>query len=54
MVSKGDLYKCDVCGVVCVVDEICGCAECDLIYCGTPMKKAGRKTAKKKAPRKRR
>jgi hypothetical protein len=53
LVAKGDLYKCDVCGVVCAVDEICGCAECDLVCCNTPMRKAGKKTTKKKPAKKR-
>ncbi len=52
MAAKGDRYKCELCGVVCVIDEVCGCAECDLVCCGRPMKnigkKARRKTAKKK------
>jgi hypothetical protein len=52
LTSKGDRYKCDACGVVCVVDEICGCAECDLICCGQPMKKTGKKTVKKKTQKK--
>ncbi len=47
MTSKGDKYECAACGVVCVVDEICGCAECDLICCGETMKKT-EKPAKKK------
>ena len=52
MTSKGDRYKCDACGVVCVVDEICGCAECDLICCGQPMKKTGKKLVKKEPQKK--
>ncbi len=50
-VKKGDQIKCDVCGVVCVVDELCGCAECDIVCCGQPMKNIGPKkvAAKKKA-----
>jgi len=51
--AKGDIFKCDVCGIVCSVDEICGCSECDIICCGSPMRKTGtRKIAKKKAARK--
>jgi hypothetical protein len=52
LTSKGDRYECDACGVVCVVDEICGCAECDLICCGQPMKKTGKKPVKKKTQKK--
>ncbi len=43
MAAKGDRYKCELCGVVCVVDEICGCAECDIVCCGQPMKSIGKK-----------
>ena len=45
---KGTSYACDVCGLVVVVDEECGCAEvCDIICCSTPMKE--RKTKIKTA-----
>jgi hypothetical protein len=54
LVVKGDLYKCDVCGVVCVVDSVCGCTECDLVCCNMPMRKAGRKTTGKTATKKKR
>ena len=52
--KKGDRFKCNVCGVVCVVDEICGCTTCDLICCEEPMKKTGKKktAVKKKATKK--
>ena len=31
--------KCDVCGLVVSVDELCGCVDvCDLICCGEQMK----------------
>jgi len=36
--KKGDRYKCDECGLVVVVDDSCGCSECDLICCGEQMK----------------
>lgn len=35
--KKGDKYKCNECGIVMIVDETCGCDECDLICCGAPM-----------------
>ncbi|MEM3527347.1 MAG: hypothetical protein QXI59_03335 [Candidatus Bathyarchaeia archaeon] len=54
LVTKGDLYKCDVCGVVCAVDEVCGCAECDLICCNTPMRKVGRKKTRRIVAKKKR
>jgi len=47
MAKKGAKYKCEECGVVVVVDEPCGCALCDLICCGVPMKEVKPKTAKK-------
>ena len=52
MTSIGDRYTCDVCGVVCVIDEICGCAECDLICCGEPMRKTRKKPAKRRSKKK--
>jgi hypothetical protein len=36
--KKGSKYKCDECGMVIVVDEACGCSDCDLVCCGVPMK----------------
>jgi hypothetical protein len=38
MVSKGDQLVCEQCGIVCTVDDLCGCVECDLICCDQPMK----------------
>jgi len=35
---KGEKYKCGECGLVVVVDDACGCSECDLICCGAAMK----------------
>jgi len=48
--KKGDLYGCEVCGLVVSVDDPCGCSTCELICCDVPMtKKAGKaKTTKKK------
>ncbi len=38
-VKKGDVYKCDVCGLAVTVDEVCGCVDtCDIICCEKPMK----------------
>jgi len=38
-VKKGDVYKCDVCGLAITVDEVCGCVDmCDIICCERPMK----------------
>jgi len=52
LVTRGDRLKCDVCGVVLVTDELCGCTECDLVCCGQPMKNIGKKPAVKKKAKK--
>lgn len=52
LASKGDRFKCSVCGVVTVIDELCGCTECDLICCGEPMKNIGKKKTAKVAKKK--
>ena len=40
-VKKGEAYKCSVCGLSVVVDEVCGCIDtCDIICCEKPMKGA--------------
>ncbi len=36
--KKGERYKCDQCGLVVLVEDVCGCEDCDVICCGTPMK----------------
>jgi len=46
--KKGDLFTCDVCGLVVAVDESCDCAVGELICCDVPMEK-GKATAKKAA-----
>lgn len=46
MVSKGDKYTCEECGIILAIDDPCGCTECDLICCDVPMKPL--KVAKKK------
>jgi len=64
--KKGDLFTCDVCGLVVAVDESCDCAVGELICCDVPMekgkatmkkaakpaKKAAKKPVKKEAPKK--
>jgi hypothetical protein len=49
--KKGDMYSCEVCGLIVVVDEVCGCATADLVCCKAPMArgKAAAAKAKKKA-----
>jgi len=38
-VKKGEAYKCSVCGLSVVVDEVCVCIDtCDIICCEKPMK----------------
>jgi hypothetical protein len=38
-VKTGDAYKCTVCGLSVVVDEVCGCIDtCDIICCEKEMK----------------
>jgi hypothetical protein len=38
-VKRGEAYKCSVCGLSVVVDEVCGCIDtCDIICCEKPMK----------------
>ncbi len=48
---KGDVYSCEVCGLIVVVDEVCGCATADLLCCKAPMGKgkAAAVKARKKA-----
>ncbi len=48
-VAKGDGFECEVCGLMMVVDEECGCVEAhEIICCSQPMKqkKARAKAAK--------
>ncbi len=42
--QKGDKYKCEECGIVVVVDELCGCEPCDLVCCGVPMVEIAQKS----------
>jgi hypothetical protein len=64
--KKGDLFTCELCGIVVAVDESCDCAVGELICCDIPMekgkakmkkaakpaKKAAKKPVKKAAPKK--
>jgi hypothetical protein len=49
--KKGEYLSCDVCGLVVVVDEACGCATAGIICCEKPMAqgKAAANRTKKKA-----
>jgi len=47
--KKGDLLTCSVCGLVVVVDEVCGCAMGEIICCREkPMVKGKAAAAKAK------
>lgn len=49
--KKGEKYECEECGMIVVVEDVCGCEECVLVCCETPMKKVkvpAKKAAKKK------
>ncbi len=53
--GKGEKYECPECGMVVIVEDVCGCDECDVVCCGVPMelkkekpKKASAKVAAKK------
>jgi RNA polymerase primary sigma factor len=50
--KKGDKLSCEVCELVVVVDEACGCASTAIVCCGKPMGKAkpAAKAGKKAAP----
>ncbi|MDA8123841.1 MAG: hypothetical protein M0009_01455 [Deltaproteobacteria bacterium] len=48
-VKKGDVLSCEVCGLVMVVDEACGCAAADVLCCAKPMAKGKAAANKAKA-----
>jgi hypothetical protein len=48
--KKGDMFTCDVCGLIVTVDEACGCATEEIICCDIPMTKG--KAAANKARKK--
>lgn len=50
-VKKGEYLNCEVCGLVVVVDEACGCAAAEILCCETAMAK-GKPAARKKPPAK--
>jgi len=47
--KKGEKYECKECGMVVVVEDVCDCDECDIICCGSPMKRVPARPAKKAA-----
>jgi hypothetical protein len=48
-VKTGDVLSCEVCGLVVIVDEECGCAVAEIICCEEPMMNKG-PIVRKKAP----
>ena len=45
--KRGNKYVCTQCGLVVSIDETCGCVDvCDIVCCGKPMKKKGKKAKK--------
>ncbi len=47
--KKGEKFKCDECGLVVVVEDVCGCEDCDVVCCGAPMKPVKKAEPKPKA-----
>ncbi len=47
--KKGEKYKCDECGMVIVVEDACGCEDCDVVCCGAPMKQVKQEKIKPKS-----
>jgi hypothetical protein len=56
--KKGEKYTCEECGMVVIVEDVCGCEECDITCCDVPMvqvkakKKVVKPAAKKKPAKK--
>ena len=46
--KKGERYICEECGMVVLVEDACGCEECEMVCCNVPMVpvKAKKKAAK--------
>jgi hypothetical protein len=47
--KKGEKYKCDECGLVVLVEDVCGCEDCDVVCCGVPMKQVKEEKPKPEA-----
>jgi hypothetical protein len=45
----GEKYECEECGLVVIVEDVCGCDDCNIVCCEEPMKKV--KAPAKKAAR---
>ena len=50
--KKGDLFTCELCGIVVAVDESCDCVVGELICCDIPMEKGKAKMKKATKPAK--
>ena len=50
--KKGDLFTCELCGIVVAVDESCDCVVGELICCDIPMEKGKAKMKKAAKPAK--
>lgn len=50
--KKGDLFTCELCGLVVAVDESCDCVVGELICCDIPMEKGKAKMKKATKPAK--
>ena len=46
--KKGEKYECEECGLVIVVEEVCGCDDCLVVCCEAPMSKVVKKAPAKK------
>jgi hypothetical protein len=46
--KKGEKYKCEECGLVVLVEDPCGCEDCDIICCGAPLKQVKEEKPKPK------
>jgi hypothetical protein len=46
--KKGEKYKCEECGLVILVEDVCGCDDCDIVCCGAPMKQVKEQKSKPK------
>jgi hypothetical protein len=46
--KKGEKYKCEDCGLVVLVEDVCGCEDCDIVCCGAPMKPVREEKSKPK------
>ncbi len=46
--KKGEKYKCEECGLVLLVEDVCGCDDCDIVCCSVPMKPIKKEKTKPK------